>query len=458
MYSKWAGLVPKTIEVEWRESTGSFEGWRHAVGHGGINCLPLPESVATGVHALKPRLLRTFVQEYFTIYPDHGVFDWSLLDPYMESLSRTGADIVASIAIKPPALFPAIDHTVWQPNDPREWQEVIYALVHRYSVERRLVTHWEIGNEPDIGEEGGSPYLFRDANDYMAYYRLTVEAVLRAFPAAKVGGPAVSSTEHPLLSNFIQLCHQTGTQLDFVSWHVYDDNPHAHRQAIERIRAQLDKFGERRPEMHVTEWNKGFDYPVSMVEMAFHPRRAAAAAAIMTAMTEAGLDWSFYYHIWDQTFYAEQFRSFYRELPIMIKHWNEFPHRFGLFGVCGEVRPVYFVYRMLARMGGVKLAVRNDDPDLWILAAAGSRKWSVLIANYSLHAAEDKLVNCKLMQLPPGVKRLVVYRIDHERSRLCDPSKLPLVEQRIVDTPAAGEFYLQTLCPADTVTFIELEF
>lgn len=456
MYQNWAKLPVAEIEVELCESAGRFEGWRHAIGHGGINWLPLPENVAEGARALKPRLLRTFVQEYFSIYPEHGVYDWSRLDPYMESLSRTGADIVASIAIKPPILYPVIDESVWKPNDVREWQQVIEAVVHRYSVEKRVVTCWEIGNEPDIGEQGGSPYLFQDANDYMAYYRFTAEAVLRAFPEGKVGGPAVSSSKHPLLSGFIDLCYTTGTQLDFVSWHVYDDDPHDHRQALERIHAQLAKFGDRRPTTYVTEWNKGFDYPVSVEEMAYHPRRAAATAATIVAMTEAGIGGSFYYHVWDQTFYPEQFRSFYRDLSIMNRHWNEFPHRFGLFGVGGEVRPPYFVYRMLARMDGDRLAVRNDDPDLWILAAAGREKWSVLVASYSLHTAEDKLVNSKFMHLPPGVKQLTVYRIDGERGRLQDPLALPLVEQRVVDIPSTGEFCIQTLCPADSVTLVEL--
>ena len=40
----------------------------------------------------------------------------------------------------------------------------------------------------------------------------------------------------------------------------------------------------------------------------------------------------------------------------MYKHWNEAPHRFGLFGENGKARPQYFVYQMLSRMGEEKLA------------------------------------------------------------------------------------------------------
>jgi len=61
--------------------------------------------------------------------------------------------------------------------------------------------------------------------------------------------------------------------------------------------------------MFVTEWNKGFDR-ISVEEQAFAPRRAAAAAATVLAMTDARVDGSFYYHLWDQVCFFEQFQPF----------------------------------------------------------------------------------------------------------------------------------------------------
>ena len=96
--------------------------------------------VVRGTARLKPRLIRVFIQEFFRVYPEHGRFDWSRLDPYMDALARTGAKVVAAVAIKPKPLFPAVDPAVWRPNDVAEWQRVIAALVRRYSVDRPLVT------------------------------------------------------------------------------------------------------------------------------------------------------------------------------------------------------------------------------------------------------------------------------------------------------------------------------
>ena len=90
-------------------------------------------------------------------------------------------------------------------------------------------------------------------------------------------------------------------------------------------------------------------------------------------MTEAGVDWSFYYHLWDQTAYSDEFRPFFENPNIMYHHWNEVPHRFGLFGVDQEVRPQYFVYQMIGRMGGTRLKANSDVKDIRLLAARGSR-------------------------------------------------------------------------------------
>src|SRR5262249_46409197 len=166
------------VAVDLAADEGPLELWRHSVGHGGTNPLPLPARVVEATAKLKPRLIRIFIQEFFQIYPEHGRFDWSRLDPYMNALARTGAKVVAAITIKPRPLFPTVDPAIWRPNDVAEWQRVIAALVRRYSVDKPIVTYWEIGNETDIGEQGGCPYLIPKAADYAAYYRMTLDPIL----------------------------------------------------------------------------------------------------------------------------------------------------------------------------------------------------------------------------------------------------------------------------------------
>lgn len=456
MTEAWARLPMTTMTVDAGTPTGPLELWRHCVGHGGINALPLPEGVVQGIRKLQPRLIRTFIQECFDVYPEHDRFDWTTLDPYMDALARTGAKLVAAITIKPPVLFPTIDHAVWQPTSVAEWQKVIRQLVTRYSVERPYVTYWEIGNETDIGESGGAPYLIRDPEAYSAWYRMTSQAVLEAFPAAKVGGPAACWIDNEPLPGLIASCRESGTQLDFISWHIYNDDPQRHALGVERAKELLASFPGPRPEMLVTEWGTAIGSRVSVEEIAFAPRRAALTAASILAMLEAGLDWSFYYHLWDQTFYPDSFQRFFSAdgRAHMLEHWNEIPHRLGLFGVNGEVRPQYFVYQMLSRMGEERLAVRLDQPDMPVLAARGERSVSTLLANVHAETSQDRLVALHYAHLVPGPKVLTVYRIDADRRWSVDDLELQPVERRSVYAPET--FRCQVYAPADSVVMVRL--
>jgi hypothetical protein len=450
----FAAMPRANVLVELGAERGPLETFRHTVGVGGINPLPLTDRVADGVRKLRPRLVRIFIQEFFAVYPEHGRYDWSKLDRYMDSLAKTDAKIVAAITIKPRPLYPAIDATIWRPSDVTEWQRVIAALVKRYSVDRKLVTYWEIGNETDIGETGGCPYHIKDVRDYLEYYKMTTQAVVAAFPDARVGGAAVANASGEYLPEFIRLCLAQHVRLDFISWHLYSDDPRAHVRLIEKYAQLVKDFPGTRPEMLITEWSKGFER-VSVEEQAHDPRRAAITAAAIIAMTDAAVDWSFYYHTHDQTAYWNDFARFFRDPNIMYHHWNEVPHRFGLFGDAGDVRPQYFVYQMLARMPATRVAARCDDDDLRVMAARQPGRAGVLLSNYALPTSRDRIATLRFTGLAPRRKRLVIFRID--RGQAWSSRRLELIPVESRETDARTEFTCQAYCPADSVTMVELE-
>jgi hypothetical protein len=336
-----------------------------------------------------------------------------------------------------------------------EWQRVIAALVRRYAVDKPIVTYWEIGNETDIGEQGGCPYLIPNATDYSEYYRMTSAPILATSAEAKVGGPAVAKGDGELLPEFVDLCARDGTRLDFISWHLYADDPQQHARLVDKHRTLLGaKFPARQPELLVTEWNKGFER-ISVEEQAFAPRRAAAAAAAIVAMTDAHVDGSFYYHLWDQICFVEQFRPFFRDPGIMYRHWNEVPHRFGLFGVGLEVRPQYFVYQMLGRLGDRRIRVRSATEELRVLAAKDRSRSAVLLVNYGVPASRDVVAMVRFTGLTAGRKHLTVWRIDGTRAWSAKELELMPVERREVDVQA--DFACQVSSPADSVSMIVLE-
>ena len=463
-----ASCPQSEVRVDYEAKAGPLELWRHSLGHGGINWRPLPPRVVDGIARLRPRLVRIFLQEFFEVYPAAGRFNWARLDPFMDSFARTGAKVVAAIALKPPALYPRIEPALWRPSDWGLWQGLVRELVRRYSVERQIVTHWEVGNETDIGENGGCPYLVPDPDDYFEYYRMTIAPVLEAFPRAKVGGPATCWADSEPLPGLVERCRRGGERLDFISWHHYNDDVARHAEGVAIARKLLDGFGAggggggRRPEMFITEWSKSFEQ-VSVEERAFDPRRAAQATAGVLAYLDAGADGTFYYHIQDQTFYHDDFRPFFtpKGLDLMNTHWNEVPHRFGLFGVGEEVRPQYFAFQMLGRMEDERIAATSDSPAVRVLASRGRAEKAmrsgaaVLLVNYELPASADRIVTVKIGNLPAGRYTLATWRIDSARRWDAAALELLPLEKREIDTP--GAFRAQVFLPADSVLLMRVE-
>jgi len=457
-----------TVTIDAADTQGPLETWRHALGHGGINPYPLPDPVVGGVRSLQPRYIRVFLQEFFAIYPEHDRYDWTLLDPYMEALAATGASVVAAITFKPRVLYPEIDHAIWRPNDVGEWQRLIAALVTRYSVERVIVTHWEIGNETDIGEDGGSPFLIPDPEDYAEFYRMTVEPILAVFPTAKVGGPAACWIDNEPLPGFLAHCQRTGIQLDFISWHLYSDSPARHALGVQRAKELIAGIPGTRPELFITEWAKGFPHvldaegrstghPLSVEDMAFESRVAAITAASALAMLEAGVDWAFYYHIWDQACDPEAFRPFFTAKGVshMVRHWNEVPHRFGLFGVGAEVRPQFFAFKLLGQLGSERLGATSDNETLQVLAGRDDGVQSTLIVNYGEAGSDDSIVELDHQHVAPGRKLITMYRIDNDHRWDSDTLEMHPVERR--ETFTEGAFRCQVWVPRDSVALVRIE-
>lgn len=455
------------VEVDAGKNTGSFDWWRHSLGHGAVNSTPLPERVSKAVKNLKPKLIRIFLQEYFNVYPDHGVFDWSKLDPYMESFANTGAKIVATINFKPPVLFPVRDHSICKPNNVEEYQNLIYQVVKRYSVDKPIVTHWEHANEPDIGEEGGCPFLLPTAEDNYEFYKMLLKPIFEAFPEAKVGGPAMAYFSNPIMKGFIELCHKNNTPLDFVSWHSYTDDPKTFVERIETVKGYVSIYKENKPELMYNEVNKCFDFQdfnnpsyflISVEDSALESKRASFITTNILTMMETGLDWSMYFLIWDSCMYPDEFATFFSEKGakgVMYKHWNETPHRFGLFSEGGAARPQYFAYQLLSRMGDEKVQTVCKDINLKTQAVRDGKKLSVIISNYSTQDTRDTIVTVRYDNLTTGNKKLTIYRIDNDRR--WDEEKLELipVEQRRIST--LPDFSYQCYCPEDSVVVLILE-
>lgn len=173
------------------------------------------------------------------------VYSWVILDHIFDAFDAAGVKPLVEIGFMPEALsthpepyrhdFPrgkvSSIYTGWAypPNNYQKWSELVFQLVHhlreRYGDAEVRTWLWEVWNEPDIGYWQGAP------EEYFKLYDISVEAVLRAFPEARIGGPDTTgpgnSKAADFLRAFLEHCaHQrnyatgkTGSHLDFISFH-----------------------------------------------------------------------------------------------------------------------------------------------------------------------------------------------------------------------------------------------
>src|SRR5947209_1362582 len=124
---------PVKVTVTFDRSLGPLEIDRVAsLGQGGLSEEPMWEGRAAEVRALRPRVIRLFLQEYFDVMPEKGRYDFGKIDAVVDLVQRCGAEPLMCIAFKPKALFPRIDPAAVEPEDWDEWGRLIEAMVRRY--------------------------------------------------------------------------------------------------------------------------------------------------------------------------------------------------------------------------------------------------------------------------------------------------------------------------------------
>lgn len=354
----WSQPRSSSITMDLRAEGEPLEIDKMALGQGGLSAETMWGPRLPEIRALQPRIIRLFVQEYFDLLPEKGKPNFAILDESVDLIRAAGAIPLLAIAFKPAVLFPKLDQNIVEPNDYAAWEALIEALVRHYKNRGTGEIYWEVGNEPDIGEDGGCPYLFQPEN-YARYYEHTVNAVRRADPTAKVGGPALANWKSPILPELLKQASERKLPLDFVSWHIYNSDPLAIRGTIDGVKALLAKHPGLKPELILNEWNMSLSNPV--LDPRFQP---AFILESIWQMKDAGLDYSCYYHIRDYHVDHPRFAKFMTPAGAanMARWWNRMPQYDGLFDYQNTMRPSYFAFKLLSRLKGLRLPFRSGDP------------------------------------------------------------------------------------------------
>lgn len=387
------------VKVNFQERLGPLHIDRMALGQGGLSDEPMWDDRTTEIRALRPKLIRLFIQEYFNLLPERGRYRFDSLHRSVYAIRQAGAEPLMCLCFKPRLLFPKIDQDVVEPNDYTEWEQLIFNLVGQYRERGLGIRYWEVANEPDIGESGGCPYRFQPAS-YARYYQHTVAAILRADPEARVGGPALAGVRSGILPALLDACEKNRTPLHFVSWHIYSSDPKAVRGTIDYVHDLLKKHPTLKPETFLDEWNMDLTNPP--LDPRFQP---CYIAEVIWQMKEGGLDYSCYYHIRDWYVAPEKFAPFMSPegTAFMARWWNRMPQFDGLFDYQNNVRPSYFAFKLLSRLAGERLRVTSSHATVHGFATHDDqlRMDNLLLWNFS---ASPATVELSLENLPKDMR------------------------------------------------------
>ncbi len=370
-----------TVQLFMNETLGPMEMDHMALGQGGLSEEPMWDNRIAEIRALRPRVIRLFIQEYFDLLPERGKYHFDTLDRSVDTILQTGAEPLMCICFKPAVLFPQVNQDIVEPIDYEEWDKLIYNLVKHYRERSPRVRYWEVGNEPDIGEDGGCPYRFQP-DSYVNYYRHTVQAVLQANPDARVGGPALASVHSPILPRLLEFCESEQVPLHFISWHIYSSDPLRVGKTIEFAKNLLHNHPGLHPETFLNEWN--IDLSTPPADPRFQP---CYIAETIWRMKEAGLDYSCYYHIRDYHVSFERFARFMSPggTAFMTQWWNRRPQWDGLFDYQNTIRPSYFLFKLLSRLTGDRLRLESSVDTVHGFASWDEtfQLYTVLLWNFS---------------------------------------------------------------------------
>jgi xylan 1,4-beta-xylosidase len=386
------------------------------------------------------------------------VYDWTILDRIFDTYRARGVRPYAQIGFMPEALSvrpepyqhewrPGLKYatigTGWSypPKDYSRWAELVYQwarhCVERYGASEVATWYWEVWNEPN-----GASYWHGSPEDFYKLHDFAVDAVRRALPAARVGGPDVAGSGGSFMQGFLAHCARgrnyatgrTGTPTDFVSFHAKGSPSFVDGHVRLGISAQLAEISRgfamisalpefRNKPIVIGECDPDGCAACLAPQLGYrkgtmYPSYTAASIAREYALAdrygvnlEGALTWAFEFE--EQPYFAGQ----------------------RVLASNGIDLPVLNVFRMLSRMGGVRVACSSTGeialdavvsggvrgaPDVAALASLGEERLCVLVWHYHDDdvAGPGAQVELALAGLPlsSGSARLTHFRIDETHS------------------------------------------
>jgi xylan 1,4-beta-xylosidase len=413
-----------------------------------------------GVAALKWGSTNAYTEDSF----GKPKYDWTIVDRIFDTYLERKMKPMVEIGFMPEALSvkPQPYRHNWDPSQPyksiytgwahppkdyAKWSELIYQWVKhcvaRYGEEEVANWYWEVWNEPNIAYWQSTPEEYNKLYDYSA------DAVKRALPRIRIGGPTSTGPGSEGAAKFLRgfLEHvvrgknyatgKIGSPLDYITFHAKG------RPKV------VDGHVQMGSEFQLRDVDRGFAIVASFPELKHLPiiigesdPEGCAACSVRFNPQNAYRNGTMY-----SSYTAA---TFARKRELAARHGVNFegavtwafefedqPYFDGFRDLAtnGLDKPVLSIFRMFGLMGGERVNVESSgsanldemlksgvksNSDLSAIASRGDRTIGVLVWNYHDDdvASADAKIDLAVAGIPAGVGRVLVrhYRVDKNYS------------------------------------------
>ncbi|BAV04941.1 xylan 1,4-beta-xylosidase [Filimonas lacunae] len=346
------------------------------------------------------------------------VYNWQYIDELYDFLLSIHIRPFVELGFMPQALASGNKTIFWwrgnvtPPKNYDKWAGLIRALtqhwVERYGEEE--VKHWyfEVWNEPNLKDA----FWTGDEAEYYQLYNYAAKAIKSVSAAFKVGGPATAG--NGWIKEFIHYCVQHQVPVDFVSTHTYgvdqgflDENGSRgtvlskNEQAIygdvQRVKKIIAESALPHLELHYTEWSSSYT-PADPIHDSYHE-----AAYILDKIHKTG-NAANSLSYWTFTDIFEEAGP--RNTP--------FHGGFGLVNYQDILKPAYYAYQYLNRMGNQELYSDDTDTASWA-SKNESGEIQVLLWDFTNSPPPDSINNQQYFSkdLPADKKGRFVLTFKH---------------------------------------------
>ena len=293
----------------------------------------------------------------------HATYNFSYVDEIYDGLLANGVRPFVELSFMPNKLAAKnILHTFWYkpnispPKDWGKWEDLITAftqhLIERYGVDEVAQWYFEVWNEPNLDFWAGEP---KQAS-YWELYDHTARAIKKVNVRLRVGGPATAQAAW--VDAFIEHCAENTVPVDFVSTHVYANDP------VQGV------FG--------TDENILRDKMVCRAVSKVHGQiKASSKPNLPLIWSEFNASYMNETEITDSTYMGPWLADTIRQcdgLVDLMSYWTlsdvfeeqgvvktPFYGGYGLIAEGGIPKPAYNAFKLLHRLGNQRIAIDSDS-------------------------------------------------------------------------------------------------